>query len=140
MHGWEDDEALIVGFDEAVKRVVLVLVKLDFLPDALQVEHYRRIAHEHLKGYLPQLSEEGNDALVDMRRLVGYAENCLNFAHQPFMNRIGQALRVNGAPVRLVGLPQNVHDRAICQGCRELCNLLESGLDWLEMLFYEVND
>lgn len=95
----QDNQTLLVNFDESIKRVILELIELDLFSDSLNIENNGRIAHEHLEGHLSKLFQECYNSLIHMRRLIRDRENGLDFAHQCIMRRMREALIVNCLPV-----------------------------------------
>jgi hypothetical protein len=58
MHRRQDDETLLVLLDEAIHRLVLVLVEPHLLPDARQVHADWWVANNHLERDFAHFSHE----------------------------------------------------------------------------------
>jgi hypothetical protein len=51
MHRWQYNKTFFVLFDEAIHWVVFLLIKANFLSNAIKVHAHRWIANHHLEAY-----------------------------------------------------------------------------------------
>lgn len=67
-----------------------------------------------------------------MLSFISDTEGLLDLVHNTFINRIIEALLMNGAPVGLVGLAEDVDDGPV--QLRQAAHALQYLFDWLEVL------
>jgi hypothetical protein len=99
MHCRENDEAFLTSLDEAVHRVILELVELNFLSNTLDVEHDWGITHYHLESHFSYLTNEVYYSLVDLLLLITNAQMLLDFLHHTLIESLGHGRCVNLLPV-----------------------------------------
>ena len=108
----EDDEAIFVVFDEAIHWVVFVLVELHLLSYSLQVKDQRRVRDEQLEADFTQLPNEFRYLAIHIFVFVANAQHSLDPVHHLVVEWGGETLVVDGSPVGLIGLPEDIHNRA----------------------------
>jgi hypothetical protein len=132
MKGREDDEAVFIVLDEAVHWVVFVLVELHFLAYSLQVKDQGRVRDEQLEADFTQLPHEVRYLPIHILVFIANTQHSLDPVHHWVVEWGRETLVIDGPPVGLVGLSEDVHYRAFEGGGGG--DLLQDYFNWGEIL------
>ena len=110
VHRRQDDEALLLSLDEAVQRLVLVLVVAHFLPDAGEVQADGRVADYHFEAQLAHLLQELGYRLRCRCISVHDRQRLLDLLRHLVEEGVCEAGPHDLAPVGLVGFAEDTLD------------------------------
>ena len=116
VHRGQNDEALFVRLDEAIHRVILILIVADFLPNALQVEADWRITDHHFEAKFAHLHRELLDLECALLVPIVDRQSVLNLPSQLVVELVGKAALHYLAPVRLERLAEDAFDWTVKHG------------------------